>query len=89
MEMQQATLANSDLVLLQHFSARTGMSIEQLVHEAIQLAYGDDLVVRRDLQLLSSAFGAWGQSEASGAEFVDQLRVGTRLAEQRVQLGGM
>ena len=86
--MQKATLANSDHVLLQRLSDQTGTSIEQLVHEAIQLAYGDDLVVRRDLQLLSSAFGAWGQSEASSAEFVDQLRIGTRLAEQREQLGG-
>jgi len=89
MDMQKATLANSDHILLQRLSARTGTSIEQLVHEAIQLAYGDDLVVRRDLQLLSSVFGAWSQSEVSGVEFVDQLRVGTRLAEQREQLGGV
>jgi hypothetical protein len=76
MHRTQVTLTDAQYVRLRGESARSGLSLAELVRRALDERY--EAVSTPDrLRLLDSAFGAWTQREESGAEFVQRVRSGS------------
>ena len=76
MHRTQITLTDSQYARLRDESAKSGRSLAALVRRALDERY--EVVSRDDrLRLLDIAFGAWGDREEGGAEFVERVRAGT------------
>lgn len=74
----QISLTEEERRMLDAEAARTGRSISALIREAVALAYGERRSSTDDLAAMRQAFGSWGHRDEDGAEWVDQLRTGSR-----------
>jgi hypothetical protein len=84
MRRTQITLTDAQYARLRDESARTGMSLAGLIRQALDERY-QPLSDAERLQLLDSAFGAWGEREETGAEYVERVRSGTRRRLRQVR----
>lgn len=78
----QISLTAEERRVLDAVAARTGRSIAALIREAVDTVYGAQRSSDEDLVAMRQAFGAWGERDLDGALWVDQLRPGSRLAQQ-------
>lgn len=76
MHRTQITLTDAQYLRLHQESARTGLSLAELIRRALDQRYGSvsDAARRR---LLESAFGSWADRDETGAEYVERVRSGT------------
>ncbi len=77
----QISLTEEDRRLLDQESKRTGRSISALIREAVSQAYGPNRDANADLRAIDAAFGAWTGRDLDGAQYVEQIRTGRRLAD--------
>ncbi len=85
MERTQISLTPEERRWLDAETARTGRSMSALIREAIDQVYGPKRGSAADLAALESALGAWSgreDGEVDGADYVEQLRSGSRLAAE-------
>ena len=82
MHRTQITLTDAQYARLRDESARTGLSLAELVRRTIDEHYGS-LADAERLRLLDSAFGAWAGRKETGAEYVERVRSGTRRRLRR------
>lgn len=75
----QISLTEAERALLDAESARTGRSMSALIRDAVVAAYGSERDAQTDLAAFEASAGSW-QRDESGAEFVEGLRSGRRLA---------
>ena len=78
----QISLTTEERRALDAVAARTGRSIAALIREAVDTVYGAQRSSDEDLATMRQAFGAWGERDLDGPLWVDQLRPGSRLAQQ-------
>jgi len=76
----QISLTEEERRALDAVSARTGRSISALIRHAVDTVYGSERSTEDDLAVMRRARGSWTDREIDGAEWVDQLRSGRRLA---------
>lgn len=76
----QISLTKDERRILDTEAARTGRSISALIRDAVEAAYGTSRSSEDDLAAMRRAFGAWQDRDADGAEWVDRLRTGERIA---------
>jgi hypothetical protein len=69
-------LTDAQYARLRDESARTGLSLAELVRRALDGRYGG-LSKDDRLRLLDGAFGAWVDRAEDGAAFVERVRSGT------------
>lgn len=77
----QISLTEEERRILDAVAARTGRSISALIRDAVGVVYGSERSVEDDLAAMHRAFGSWEERDVDGAEWVDQLRSGTRLQQ--------
>lgn len=77
----QISLTEEERRLLEAESARTGRSMSSLIREAVGVVFGRS--ASDDLTRIDEGFGAWKGREDDGEEWVDQLRSGSRLADEQ------
>jgi len=84
MRRTQIMLTDAQHAFLREEATRSGASVAALIRQAVQERYGDLSDADR-LMHLDRAFGAWGQREETGAEYVERIRSGTasRLRRDR------
>ncbi len=75
----QISLTVDERRLLDGEARRTGRSLSALIREAVQRTYGPPGATDDDLAAMRRAFGAWSDGEHDGAEWVEQVRSGSRL----------
>jgi hypothetical protein len=75
----QISLTVEERRLLDEEAARTGRSISALIRDAVSATYGPGRDAEADLGAIDSAFGAWGERDIDGEEYVERLRSGSRL----------
>ncbi|MDQ2791944.1 MAG: hypothetical protein DLM60_14560 [Pseudonocardiales bacterium] len=81
----QISLTEEQKRRLDTLSAERGLSLSELVRQAVERCYGESRDAEQDLRRLRVGFGAWvdqdqaDQNEA-GEEYVARLRSGSRLA---------
>lgn len=75
----QISLTVEERRLLDEEAARTGRSISALIRDAVSATYGPGRDAEADLRAIDSAFGAWGERDIDGEEYVERLRSGSRL----------
>ncbi len=75
----QISLTVDERRMLDLAAARTGRSISSLIREAVGTVYGPKRSTDDDLAAMRAAFGSWRDDDIDGAEWVDQVRSGTRL----------
>ncbi len=80
MQRTQISLTASERRALDAEAKRTGRSIAALIREAVQMMYGTERSSEDDLAVMRESFGAWGEHDLDGAEWVDRLRSGSRSA---------
>lgn len=78
MQRTQISLTSEDRKLLDAEAARTGRSISALIRHAVNHTYGSTHDSTNVIATIDYAFGAWGGG-ASGEDYVDGLRSGSRL----------
>lgn len=78
----QISLTVEERRALDLVSARTGRSISSLIREAVETVYGMERSASDDLLTMRAAFGSWRDRDIDGAEWVDQVRSGTRLRQE-------
>jgi Ribbon-helix-helix protein, copG family len=76
MRRTQISLTEGQLETLRGESERTGLSIAQLIRQAVDQEYGP-LPAPERLGQLRRAFGGWRSRRETGAEFVERVRSGT------------
>lgn len=76
----QISLTREERRVLDAAAARTGRSIAALIREAVQAVYGAERSSDDDLVAMRGAFGSWRDGGLDGAEWVDELRSGSRLS---------
>jgi hypothetical protein len=76
----QISLTIEERRVLDAVSARTGRSIAALIRDAVEAVYGTGRSGDDDLAEMRRAFGSWKDRDLDGAEWVDQLRSGSRLS---------
>jgi hypothetical protein len=76
----QISLTIEERRMLDAVSARTGRSIAALIRDAVETVYGTGRSNEHDLAEMRRAFGSWKDRDLDGAEWVDQLRSGSRLS---------
>jgi hypothetical protein len=76
----QISLEDDDRRILDEAAARTGRSISALIRDAVQQVYGTQRSEEADLAAMDVAFGAWKRRRVSGADWVEGVRSGRRLA---------
>ncbi len=69
-------LTDAQYARLRRESARTGRSLAELIRRALDDRC-EPLSAAERLRLLDSAFGAWGDRDETGAEYVERVRSGT------------
>ncbi|MGH8862376.1 MAG: CopG family transcriptional regulator [Jatrophihabitantaceae bacterium] len=79
MSRTQISLTSEERRLLDAAAARTGRSIAALIRDAVRTVYGAQRSNEEDLAAMRRAFGAWKDHDLDGAEWVDNLRSGSRL----------
>lgn len=77
----QISLTEEERRALDEASARTGRSISALIRDAVDAFYGSEHSLEGDLEVMRGAFGSWRSREIDGADWVEQLRSGGRLAD--------
>ncbi len=77
----QISLTEAERRALDKASARTGRSISALIRDAVDAFYGSEHSLEGDLDAMRAAFGSWASREIDGAEWVEGLRSGGRLAD--------
>jgi Ribbon-helix-helix protein, copG family len=84
MHRTQITLTDIQYARLRNESARSGLSLAELVRRALNEHYEAVSQTER-LRLLDSAFGGWAHRDESGSAFVEKVRTGTagRLRSER------
>lgn len=82
MKRTQIYLSDEQGRLLAALSRSTGQTISELIRAAIDRAYAGNRGLSRDtrLRLARAAAGAWADFPESGAEYVERIRGGRRLA---------
>jgi len=75
----QISLTREERRALDAAAARTGKSIAALIRDAVETVYGSERSAEDDLASMRRAFGSWKDHEMDGADWVDQLRSGSRL----------
>ena len=75
----QISLTREERRALDAAAARTGKSIAALIRDAVETVYGAERSTDDDLAAMRRAFGSWKDHEMDGADWVDQLRSGSRL----------
>ncbi len=78
----QISLTEDERRTLDAAAARTGRSISALIRDAVDATYGSRRSTADDLATMRQAFGSWRHNGPDGATWVEQLRSGSRLAEQ-------
>jgi hypothetical protein len=68
----QITLTDEQYTTLKRESARTGVSLSELVRRAVAREYG--IVRQVDERALEESFGAWQDRDFDGAEYVERIR---------------
>lgn len=76
MRRTQISLTDDQYERLRDESARTGRSLAELIRRALDSQHGA-LSADERLRLLDRAYGAWGEREESGADYVERIRSGT------------
>ncbi len=74
----QISLTEEERRSLDAAAHRTGRSISALIREAVETVYGTQRSSGEDLAIMRRAFGSWKDHGSDGADFVDQLRSGSR-----------
>jgi predicted DNA-binding ribbon-helix-helix protein len=70
------TLTDAQYARLRDESARSALSLSELIRRAVDDRYG--MLSRADrLRLIDCAFGAWRRSGETGEEYVERVRFGT------------
>lgn len=59
-------------------SAKTGMSLSELIRRAIDRCYAPSRDLEADLRAIQEAAGAWEDRDFDGAEYVERMRPGKR-----------
>ncbi|MEX2393904.1 MAG: ribbon-helix-helix protein, CopG family [Actinomycetota bacterium] len=77
MHRTQITLTDAQYALLREESARTGLSLAELIRRTLNERYGSLADADRS-RLLDSAFGAWADRDETGVAYVERIRSGTR-----------
>ncbi|MCW4458600.1 ribbon-helix-helix protein, CopG family [Microbacterium sp. MPKO10] len=77
----QISLTAEERRLLNEEAARTGRSISALIRGAVSSVYGSQRDSESDLRSIEDALGAWSDRDVDGAEDVERMRSGARLAE--------
>lgn len=62
-------------------SAKTGLSMSELIRRLIDEHRAEDRDLRADLAAIRYAAGAWKDREFDGEQYVESLRTGRRLRE--------
>jgi len=75
----QISLTREERRALDSAAAHTGKSIAALIRDAVETVYGSERSADDDLAQMRRAFGSWKDREVDGADWVDQLRSGSRL----------
>jgi predicted lactoylglutathione lyase len=75
----QISLTEQERQVLDAVSTRTGRSISALIRDAVDTVYGGERSTVDDLAAMRSAFGAWGERDVDGEQWVERLRSGGRL----------
>jgi len=73
----QIMLTEEQHARLKDESARTGLSLAELIRQALDERY-DHVSGDERRRLLDAAFGGWGERTETGAEYVERVRSGTR-----------
>ena len=79
----QISLTAEERRTLDAEAARTGRSISALIRNAVEAVYGVERSNEDDLAAMRRAFGSWKDHDVDGADWVDQLRSGSRLQQHR------
>ena len=77
----QISLTEDERRALNEASARTGRSISALIRDAVDAFYGSEHSLEGDLDTMRRAFGSWASREIDGADWVEGLRSGGRVAD--------
>lgn len=77
----QISLTEEERRLLDVAAAESGRSISSLIREAVQLTYGGEHSLDDDLAAMRAAFGSWTAGDLDAADWVDDLRTGSRLQD--------
>lgn len=77
----QISLTKEERRALDAEAARTGRSISALIRDAVETVYGTERSSEDDLDAMRRAFGSWKDHDLDGADWVDQLRSGSRLRQ--------
>lgn len=79
----QISLTEEERRTLDAAAARTGRSISALIRDAVEVVYGSQRSADDDLAAMRSAFGSWSDREMDGVTWVDHMRSGSRLRQDR------
>lgn len=79
MQRTQISLTDEERRALDAEIARTGRSMSALIRDAIGKTYGVRRTVDDDIAALEAGFGSWDARDHDGAEWVEQLRSGSRM----------
>lgn len=80
MKRTQISLTAEERRALDAASERTGKSLSALIRDAVEEIYGTTRSSVADLDLMRQSFGTWSERDEDGAETVERLRSGSRLA---------
>ena len=75
----QISLTSEERRALDAVAARTGRSISALIRDAVDSVYGAERSSDEDLAAMRQAFGSWKDHHLDGADWVEQLRSGSRV----------
>ena len=75
----QISLTSEERRALDAVAARTGRSISALIRDAVDSVYGAERSCDEDLAAMRRAFGSWKDHDLDGADWVEQLRSGSRV----------
>ena len=80
----QITLEDEQYARLRALSEETGMSMSELIRQALDRTYA-----ARGVEALNAGFGAWKGRREDGAAYVERLRpgLGNRLKASRGRAG--
>lgn len=71
----QITLEDEQYERLRAESRRSGLGLAELVRRALDQTYGTTTAADVE-QALDASFGAWGERDYDGADYVERLRRG-------------